>query len=313
MGDLATILPSQFGLSKRAIREKGYFVCKNFKIYKTSDTHEEIKARFILLEEIAEAGFPWTDRIILSTQGVPYVQLGRETYIMTKHIVGCEVDLFCNNNVILAVESLARFHNAARGVTKNISIASSQIESFNKQTAMAVQALKQINRRMSDFDVMFIKHAPYYKDLAIKASETLENTGYLNLLEHSQVNNHICHNNLKEESLPILEKTCHIIRFSEASIDLQLTDLSGFIRRYALRGSRELSVNHILEIYNRISPLPMGAKEIINAQLLYPWTFMKIIAEYYSKKRNWTPVAITSRMTTILEEEPMYATYITYS
>jgi len=310
MSGLANVLPSQFGLSGRAIREKGYFVCKNFKIYKTSDSHNEIKARYLLLEEIAEEGFPWTDRITLSTQGVPYVQLGRETYIMTKYITGNDVDLFSNEDVKKAVESLARFHNAARGVTRNISIAPSQLEAFNKHTSIAVQALKQINRRMSDFDVLFIKHAPYYKDLAIKASEALAKTEYLNLLEQAQANNHICHNNLKEESLPISEEVCHIIRFSEASIDLQLTDLSNFIRRYALRGNRELSINFILEIYNKITPLHANAKEIIYAQLLYPWTFMKIIAQYYSKKRNWTPVAITSRMTTILEEESIYANYI---
>jgi len=307
---LANILPSQFGLSGKAVREKGYFVCKNFKIYKTSDSFNEIKSRHVLLEEIAKSGFPWTDRIVLSTQKISYVQLGRETYIMTNHVKGAELDLSCKNSVTQAVESLARFHNAARGVTSNIAVAPSQLEIFNKHTAVAVQALKQINRRMSDFDVMFIKHAPYYNDLAIRASEALAQTQYKNLLEHAQVNSHVCHNNLKEENLIIENGICYLVHFSGATIDLQLTDLSSFIRRYALRGSREISVNHILEIYDKISPLPTDAKEIIHALLLYPCTFMKIIAQYYSKKRNWTPVAITSRMNTILEEESVYADYI---
>jgi len=181
---------------------------------------------------------------------------------MTKHITGNDVDLFCNENVTQAVESLARFHNAARGVTRNILVAPSLLELFNKHTSMAVQALKQINGRMSDFDVLFIKHAPYYKELAIKSSEALAKTEYLNMLEHAQANNHVCHNNLKEESLPISEEACHIIRFLEASVDLQLTDLSNFIRRYALRGNRELSINLILEIITKYRHYPPMQKRL---------------------------------------------------
>jgi len=321
MGDIATILPAVFGImDTRAVKERGYFLCKTetgpAKIHKTHEHHQSIRLRHALLEKLDAAGFPWTDKISLSTYGIPYVQLGRDTYVMSRHIRGHDLNLDCPKDVIPAVESIAHFHAAATGMTfcDSVSpdVSPSVEEVFAKNAAFLVKTVRQVNKhsRLSDFDVMFIKNIPRYESYVSQSTQILAQTDYAALYATATAEKHICHNALKEENLPILEGRCYITNFTETSVDAQITDLASFLHRYARRSQRAIPLNTLIEAYDRILPLPQSAAAIIYAQLIHPWQFIKIAQQYYSKKRGWTPAAIMSRMSNLLHEQEGYDTYI---
>jgi len=321
MSDFVATLPSHFGLlGIRAVKERGYYLCKTefgfYKIHKTHDNHQQIRLRHALLDQLEGLGFPWTDKIMLGTQGAPFVQLGRETYVMSRHIKGRDIDLDCLQDMILAIESLARFHMTARGVkfadelTPGTSAPLSA--TFAKNSAFLTKTTRQTskNSRLSDFDVLFIKSSAQYINQAAESAQLLAQTNYHALHAAALAENHICHNILKEENLPILDDICHITNFSEATVDTQITDLASFLRRYARRSRREIPLVKLIEVYDRIFPLPQFATAIIYAQLVHPWQFVKIARQYYSKKRGWTPAAIMSRMTGLLEAQEHYDAYV---
>jgi len=316
VGDLGYSLPGYFGLSGRAVKERGYYVCNTgqgpVKIHKTSGEPREINARYELQKRLSAAGFSQTDFLMETPQGAPYLQLGRDVFIMTRHISGRELDLDNLNDVALALESLAKFHLAARDILTWGITAPSLTDAFSKQTSGLTQTMKQVGRRprLSDFDVLLLKHAPAFAKAAEEASAALAETDYTALYTAALDGGHICHNALKEENLPIFQEACYILNLSEASRDLQLADLASFIRRYARRSNKELPIGRLLEIYNKFAPLPASAAAILFAQLSYPWPFMKLVSLYYSKKRNFTPVAIKSRMDEILTEQEIYDEYI---
>jgi len=321
MSDIITALSNHFELaSTRAVKERGCFLCETragtVKISKTFERHQAIHLRHRLLEYLEEAGFPWTDKIALSTHGIPFVQLGRETYVMSQHIAGHDMNLDCPQDVVLALESLAHFHIVARGfgssVNQGIDVAPSMTEIFDKNHAFLTRTAKQMGKisRLSDFDIMFIKSAPQYIGYAQKSAQLLAQTDYTALYATALAQQHICHNALKEENLSISGDRCYITNFSNAAIDAQITDLASFLRRYARRSKCEISLDRLVEIYDRICPLPSSAMEIINAILVHPWQFVKIVRQYHNKKRGWTPVAIMSRMHSLLEEQENYDAYI---
>lgn len=320
MSDITTILPAQFGFNGiRAVKERGYYLCKTLngtaKIYKTSEPHRAIHLRHGLLTQLEKAGFPWTDSIALSVHGTPYVQLGRETYIMSRNIDGRDMDLNCPQDVILALESLAHFHIAARGFADTGPEPAPPLSDiFDKNHAFLTKTARQTGKisRLSDFDIMFIKSAPQYISHAQESARLLAQTGYAALYAAAAGQRHICHNALKEENLPISEGKCYITNFTEAAIDTQITDLASFLRRYARRSKREIPIGKLIEIYDRIHPLPASATEIIYAILVHPWQFVKIVRQYHNKKRGWTPIAIMSRMQTLLEEQENYDAYIAH-
>jgi len=320
MGDIATILLSNFGISGKAIKQRGYFFCKtesgHYKIYKTNDSHQAIRLRYELLEMLAASGFSNTDKIVLSTQGLPYVQLGRETYVMSKYIEGRELNLDCLDDVILATESLAHFHRAARGLNCSLSqsFAStlSLLDVFAKDAAFLAKTAKQVNNnsRLLDFDVMFVKNISHYIAKAIESQALLRKTDYTALHAIALEEGHICHNALKEENFPITRDGCYLVNFKEAVIDTQITDLASFLRRYARRSNKTIPLRKLIEVYDRINPLPNHASQIIHAQLVHPWQFIKIVQEYYSKKRGWAPAALMGRMQSVLEEQESCNEYI---
>ncbi|MCL2840937.1 MAG: hypothetical protein FWE05_09225 [Defluviitaleaceae bacterium] len=317
MGDLNYKLPEYFGIKGvRATKERGYFLCKTsdgfVKIHKTSNDPRDIIALYELQKQLIASGFSQTDLILETPQGAPFLQLGRDIFIASRHIAGQELDLNNKNDIALALESLAKFHTAARGIWQKGAPAPSLAEAFMKQTSALTQVIKQVNRRprMSDFDMLLIKNAQFYSDLANTALHALNQTNYAALHANALESGHICHNVIKEESLPIFQETCYILNLSEATINLQLADLESFIRRYARRSNQAIPIGQLVELYNKFAPLPSTAIYILHAQLSYPWLFMKLVSQYYSKKRNFTPIAIESRMTEILEVQENYTRYI---
>ncbi|MCL1845751.1 MAG: hypothetical protein FWF77_07590 [Defluviitaleaceae bacterium] len=312
MGDLAAILPSYFGAAgERAVKVRGFYLIEAGKIQKTDCKPREILARFNLLNRLDEVGFSYTDRIIPTTSGEPFIALGRDIFVMTRRVPGREPDFESASDMTLIMEAIAKFHAAARGI-KEMPAAPPLSEIYAKQIAATSAAIKQVHRRprLSDFDVLVLKHAPEAFIAAESAQNFLADTDYKALYDDAISGGHVCHNVLKEESLSVADDGCYITRFEEASIDLQLSDLATFLRRYARKSSRKISATQLLEIYEKYLPLPVSAKKILFAELSFPWQFFRLVSQCYQKKRAFVPAAITSRMAEILEERGVYEGYI---
>ena len=319
MSDLTVSLPSYFGYAGiKAVKERGNFLLasENAIIHKSNSNPHEIFARYNLHRQLENAGFPYTSGIISTVSGAPFVTLGRDIFVMTRHFPGREPDWGNLHDITLVIENLARFHSAARNFSVCPKIPSSPplTEIFTKKIAAFNTAIKQLNRRqrLSDFDIRVLKHADFYLAHAENAVNILNQTDYASMYADALLNNHICHNALKEETFSIHKNICYISRFDEVSIDLQLTDIASVLRRYARKTAREIPITQLLKIYNNILPLSASAKKILFAQLSFPIPFFKIVAQYYSKKRNFIPAAITSRMTGILEEQENYDEFISF-
>ena len=321
MGDIATILPGHFGITgTRATKERGYFICKTsngmVKIHKTNERHQNIKQMHIVLNQIHDAGFTAIDTTSLSVHGLPYVHLGRETYVMCKYVQGQELDLENQDDVLLTMGNIARFHNSAKGFTicqetKNLAVSPALEDIFSSNIDFLTKTQRQINKgsRMTDFDFLFIKNSNRYIQYAQESARILDQANYRQLHENAVAKRHICHNNLKEENLPIANGLPHIINFADMSIGEQLTDLASFLHRYARCSSRTIPLAQLVEAYNKVSPLPPCAPQVIDAYLMHPWQFVKIARQYYNKKRGWTPAAVMSRLSALLEVQDSYDTY----
>ena len=317
MGDLTTLLPTLFGLQGiKATKERGYFLCKQgneaVKIHKTTEHPQTIWTRYKLLNLVEETGFPFADKLYLSAQNAPYVLLGRETYVMSRFVAGRELALDSLEDMTLAVKTLAHFHKVKLSNVELNAPPPLLTEVFASEISLLTKTSKQIgkNVRLSDFDVMFIKNLPKYINLAEKAAEQLDKTNYANRYNTAIQQGSVCHGNLKEENFTMHNGICHITNFENATVDLQLTDLAFFLRRYAMRSQREIPLGKLLDVYDNVLPLPDSASEIIYALLIYPWQFVKLTRQYYSKKRGFIPGGIMDRTQLLLNEQEKYDAYM---
>ncbi|MCL2048034.1 MAG: hypothetical protein FWG87_04835 [Defluviitaleaceae bacterium] len=311
MSDLAKALPAYFGLSGvTAVKERGSYLLNSAKIHKSNSTPKEIYARCNLSQQLEKAGQPLADAIIPTPEGEPFVSLGCEIYVMTKHLAGREPSLDSLSDMKMALEALASFHKTARNLENPPEVCPPLTEIFAKESLAPI--VKQLNRRprLTDFDVLILKHADFYMKQAKTAEQILTSTDYDNLYQEAVTNGHICHSSLKEESFSIHDEICYITRLNDARVNLQLEDIAAILRRYARKSSRAIPAKQFLEIYDNVLPLPASAEKIIYAQLLFPWSFLKIVSQYYSKKRNFIPAAINSRMDAVLDEQEGYGEYV---
>ena len=320
MDKLSPAVLEAFGIhSRRVKKEKGRYICETPEgtgvIHITPEPAGAINLRHAIKEHLAERGFPQTDRYRLAVTGNPYIVVGRDTYVMTKASPGPdsrETDFENEPAVLQAFELLARFHIAAAEMPALPIPHMPKVEDlYARQLNELSQAGKQARRatRMSDFDVLYIKHSPRYIETMAGSISRLANTRYSALHAAAARRRSLCHNALKEENI-LTGSAPYIINFADAAIGPQISDLAALIRRYAQRSTRAIPIGRLLEAYDQVNPLPAGAGDMLQPLLVFPWAFTKIVALYYSKKRNWTPVGLLSRMEAILAEREEYEKYI---
>ena len=320
MGDLNALVLKSFGINaKKVIKEKSYYICDTpdgcRMLAKARESAERIVFQHEIKEHLFNAGFPWIDRYLETPDGNPYVIADGERYVLTPFIECREPDLSGTEDILRMIDAAARWHTHARRISFSGAAFAQSVpltETFKKQAGLINSFRKRVNRqtRLSDFDVLFIKHAGAYADKINEAAESLAQSEYG--LRHTQAlaENHICHNLLKEETMPIGGGQVYITQYSEASTDIQLNDLCALIRRYAQKaGADALPLAKILESYDRAAPITAEDLAVLRALLLYPHQFVNLSVEFYSKKRSWTPNAMINRMSTVIAGKDFFEGY----
>ena len=298
-----------FGISG-ILREKGYYKTSDNTrmIRKTKDGHRQILARHQISEHCNQAGYPWMERYHLAQNGRPYVFVNGEYYVMTDLINYKEANFSDTQEFLKIVEAIARWHSCARNISFNSDaylyknrppIPFTEILQFQKEALDMIRKRIRKQSQLSDFDVLFVKHYPDYRERILRAQQLLKSTNYLKRCQRARQLNYICHGGLKEDCLRIHNNKVYITKLDQASTGYQLNDLCTLIRRREKKGD-DLEHGQILEVYNNITPLEPEEEIILEAMLLYPAAFVKIVTEYYQKKRTWTPVAMTNKIQEIL-------------
>ena len=290
------------------IREKGYYKTRDQTrmIRKAKEMPAQILERYHISEHCIQAGYPWMERYHLSKSGQPYVQSGNDYYIMTDLIRHREADFSDPQEFLQIVEAIAHWHTCARSVDtgteprRNFNTIQPLSDVFLRQGAALESIRKRVGKhsRWSDFDVLFLKNYQRYKERIQGAQQLLESTGYLKRWNKARQMKHICHGGLKEDCLRISGKEVYITKLEHASYNYQLNDLCSLIRRRERREKMDRAL--IYEAYSKNIPLEPEEEIILEAMLLYPTAFVKIVMEYYQKKRSWTPAAMANKMKEVL-------------
>ena len=308
MSGLHHTLTMAFGVSG-IVKEKGYFktIDGTKMIRKTKDPMEQILAKRQISEHCITKGYPWMDRYYLAKNGQISVFAEGDQYIMTDLIRHKEADFTDDCEFLKVVGAAASWHSCAREISFAVPLQPGKSSvPLNETFRVQIESLEAINKRIrkqskwTDFDVCTIKNYPEYSSRMQRALKLLESTGYIKRWNEAKAKNHICHGGFKEEVLNIRGGDVYITKLDSATVDYQLNDLCSLIRRREKKKKGDLKRGRILEAYMQISPLEPEEEVILEAMLLYPFAFVKLVTEYYHKKRTWTPVAMTNKMKEIL-------------
>jgi CotS family spore coat protein len=326
MDEMNAFVLKSFDINNKNIKkEKSFFICSGDDgqtrvLKKSIDTAECIVFQHAVKEQLAEKGFPNTDRFCLSTDGLPYVKHEDGLFVLTlnpNQTAKDEADLTNADMFKNILRTVAEFHKISQEMTFDEETAKiyeqeSTKEAYAKRQAEIKANKKWINsqKRMLDFDVVFLKNLKFFQDKIEEAEAIFTATEFETEIEKAKAKNTVIHNNLKEENI-LVGGGISLVKFSDACIGCRHIDIADLIRRYIKAAPENaITINEVVSVYSEVYPLSESDIKILKYLLLYPQKFVSVCNQYYSKKRSFAPSAIISRMDEVVGQREVYYEYI---
>jgi hypothetical protein len=138
-----------------------------------------------------------------------------------------------------------------------------------------------------------------------EAASLLEKGGYSKEVDRAATEGAFCHNAYKGEALRLGEKgEIFVGSFDKCSSELPLADLAYYLRRYWKKTEGNAKgIMKMLEKYNEHMPLSEDDLTLLQGMLLYPEKFLRLVNEYYNKRRACVSPAMGERLAAAALEE----------
>ena len=310
MDEFTSTLVRKFNFNPKYIRRQKYmYICNTDKGTKVIRPINYSADKILFIHNIKQylisKGFTQLDNYYMSDENLPYVINEDIIYIMTDYIDLDECDLSDNIQLKKAIELLANFHKFSQGYRKDEKTCIETIDikqDFNKKIEQLAKMKKQTNKqkKLTDFEILFIKSFDYFYKNAIEVIEILEKYKYENINNLAKKNVMICHNKIKEENILIGDK-CYLTQLENISIDHFVYDLASFINRYIKKHTTNyLSLEEILSTYSKINYIDRSILPILYALIKFPSRYIETCQNFFQRKRNFTPISISSDLENIL-------------
>lgn len=320
MEDFTYEIVKDFNFTPKFIKKLKYmYVCQTecgIKLLKPVNiSATNINFIYKLKEHIKNNEIFNVDFYYLSNQNLPFVSHNEINYVLTDFLDFPELDFKDINQTKNAIISIAKLHSLCKTFKydnidfeniKEINI----VENFEKKlnTLIKIKKLVKKQKKLSDFDFLFIKNYDFFYKKCLTSIEVLNKN--ISLIKNSKNNFMMCHNNLKEENLIFGQKP-FITNFENMSISHYIFDISSFILRYIRKkGDLYINLDEILEIYCKINNIQSNLLPILYAILNFPERYIDTCSDFYNKKRCFTPISISNQLEDIINLKLFHQEYI---
>jgi len=265
-------------------------------------------------EQLHENGI-LVDRFVLSTQGTPYFVVGGECFIAVYAQTCPNADFADPSAFLEVVAAVAKMHASVllESTAPNHKTAAATADANKQLDSLAVLKRKLLKvGKFSEFDMLFLKGCDRLTG-HIAGLTAADNEGESDVQSTIDSTRYFCHNLLKEENVFYDSKThaITITNFSECGGGHFLFDLAYLIKRcLKAKPARVAPLDAVLSTYSAHHPAAFFSKPHFRRILLYPDKFVKVSADYYSKKRSFAPKTYISRIEECLTANDELEKYI---
>lgn len=322
MDEFTSTLVQKFNFKPKYIRRKKYmYICntdRGIKVIRPVNYSTD-KIVFVhnIKQHLLKKGFNNIDFYYISEENLPYVINEDIIYIMTDYIDLEECDLAKETDTKKTIELLANFHKLSQGFKidySNKDIYSLDIKEVFIKKLENLKKMKRIvtkQKKLTDFELAFIRTFDYFYNNAIKSIEILDKNKYENLNKLAIKNGMICHNRIKEENILIGNKSTYLTQLENITIDHFIYDLANFIIRYIKKHPEDyIKLEDILSTYSKINYIDGNILPILYALIKFPNRYIETCQSFFDRRRNFTPISISSDLQNILDLKDFQENYI---
>lgn len=321
MDEFTSTLVQKFNFKPKYIRRKKYmYICntdKGIKVIRPVNyTTDKILFVHNIKQHLIQQGFNQIDYYYMSEENLPYIINEDIIYVMTDFIDLEECDLSKGSDTKKAIELIANFHKLSQGFKfDNLDkpIDCLDIKGVFLKKLENLKKMKKIvskQKKLTDFELAFIKTYDYFYNSAIEAIDILEKYKYESLNKLAKKNVMICHNKIKEENILIGHK-CYLTQLENITIDHYIYDLASFIIRYIKKHPEDyIKLEEILITYSKINYIDGNILPILYALIKFPNRYIETCQSFFDRRRNFTPISISSDLENILDLKEFQENYI---
>lgn len=268
----------------------------------------------IIIQQLIDRGFYNITKHYKTKEEKSYVKSKKFLFYLTDWIDGEEGDLNNIEEVILIVESLAKFHLALNNIdTSNLKL-KSNLKNWPKIFTEYLRQLEKYERTInnkklkSEFDLSYYDYIQSMYHKGMVALNLLNTAGYYKLSKHAGKAKILCQKNLYSQNIIKKDDGYYIIDLGNIVIDLPLIDLSRLISKLLYKKAFNWDFNKVkmlIEAYTSINKLDKKELEVMLALIVFPDKFWKLGKKRYTKHKAWDESKYMYKLTKLIKYDEL--------
>ncbi|MFV0314595.1 MAG: hypothetical protein ACK5I7_05760 [Anaerotignum sp.] len=260
-------------------------------------------------ECIYRNGFTDISRFYHTVDGQPCFAKDGNVYVLEELLPTTPLEEDGKMPFVKGAEILGKMHRCAKGLESTYSRLEKERlpMQFAKRRVELAKVKRRIQRQGSydAIDLLLVDNYDIYMEQTLKAEELLEKSQYHALVDKIEKEGAFCHRSFKGENLRQGEDSRIFVGgFEGCRSDIPLLDLAAYLKRYMKKTDGDKAgVIEMLAAYQKEKPLDEREMVLLQALTIYPEKFLRLINEYYNKRRTCVSPAMQERLAMAVEEE----------
>lgn len=261
-------------------------------------------------EHIKNRGFDNIAMLCKTIDGKYYVKYDKNLFILQNAVRGKYFTVESEEDGIKAGRTLANFHKASDCF---IPVPGSRakvdwgkwMDKIKIQTMRLKKFTEMAEKKpyKSKFDRLFLEYEDELCSKTESAYELLRDSCYLEKVYHSMQSNSLCHKNFKKHSLTLMDNgEIFVSGMENCGYDIRETDIVTLLESCLGKKGKKYTQN-VLEGYKEVLPLDKNSINIIEALLLQPGKFYKVVDRYYDEKKDYNEYELMKKLERSIRKE----------
>lgn len=291
---------------------------KSLKEVQTSK--DKIVFEYYIKEHLYNNGFRNVNRFDVNEEtNLPYVEIGDKCFVLSDWIEGRECDLEKEEEMKLAITTLAKLHIASRGfeIQEDINVKTDigRLEEFYvKRLNELIRYKRKLKKEivLEDFDKLYLQSVDLFIEDANLSLEILKKSKYKDIVELTMSEKSFCHHDYAFHNIIINDKKeLYVIDFEYANYEIKMYDLANVVKRRMRKCNWNIDeTKKMIEIYDEVLKISYDELEVLYAMLIFPQKFWRIINRHYNGKKIWKMENDVIKLQGEIDEEKFHKEFI---
>lgn len=313
--EIKQLIESEYGINVINMHEgdKGILIYTDYGIKMLKKVkRDDAKLQFATsaYQYLEDRGFCNMSKINRTLSNSCSFEYNNSKYIVQDYVRGNIIEIKTTEAAAKVAKTLALLHKAGenfvppQGVHARVDwgkwMDKFKANSINiKKYGKGLQDKKTLTR----FDRLYERYAQEYYEKMFNAYLILRNFGYLEKVQQSMKQNQLIHSEYRRHSLLLDDQgEVFVINLENCAYDIRESDIATMLESFTGRNKAELA-GAALKAYSEIIKLDRRSIKVIQAFILQPKRFYKVIERYYGRKKNFTEAELVFKLERAIKKE----------